>query len=445
MNISVIGTGYVGLVTGAGLAAKKHNVICADKSSEKIATLQSGGLPIWEEGLEEILKEAKAQQAISFTTNITQAIQKSDLILIAVGTPSLADGDADLSQIYNIGSLIARESTTDKIVVLKSTVPPGTGDNLKTLLNESSNHGVTFEVVSNPEFLRQGSAVSDFFYPSRIIVGCSTDEARKAMEQLYKSFPCTIQFCDRKSAETIKYAANSFLAMKISYMNMLATLSEELGADINEIKEGIGSDPRIGSDFLNPGLGFGGSCLPKDIKAFMKTGANHAVPMTLLQEVLKINEKQPDLIINKLKSFLGTLKGATISIMGLSFKPNTDDLRDAPSIKLVHHLLEEGATVRAYDPLVHVYPLDEVSLFPDPYTTVEDSDAVIFVTEWDEFKSLNWKSIVSNLRLPLILDGRNMFELKEMKKIADQHDLIYCSIGRPNIYKGLGAVKVKNK
>ncbi|MCF6093711.1 UDP-glucose/GDP-mannose dehydrogenase family protein [Microaerobacter geothermalis] len=438
MKITVIGTGYVGLVTGACLAHMGHDVICADISVEKIATLQSGGLPIWEHGLKGIIDGARNENRIQFTTDMAQAIQESEVLFIAVGTPSLPDGNADLSQLWSIVVQIATVSQSDKTIVIKSTVPVGTSDEVEAVLRHLSSDPLHFEVVSNPEFLRQGNAVYDFLHPDRIVIGCSSSRARKTMSLIYKDFSVPIQFCDRRSAEMIKYASNTFLAMKISYINMIAGLSEKVGANVDEVARGMGLDRRIGPSFLQAGIGYGGSCLPKDTSALLALGKRLDHELPLVEAAVKINKEQSQLIIKKLRHSLGSLNQKRIAILGLSFKPMTDDIREAPSLSVIRQCLKEGAIIRAYDPLVHDYPLKDITLCHDEYSAIQFCDAIVILTEWEQFRHLDWERISQKLRLPLIVDGRNIFSLKQMEAICEKYGLIYFSVGRPTIFGTFG-------
>jgi len=430
MNVTIFGTGYVGLVTGVGLANMGHKVICADISDEKIDILNSGSLPIWEEGLKELLDKAKKANKIKFTTNIEESVKDSDILFITVGTPSLPDGDADLL----IARQIGKYSRTNKIVVIKSTVPVGTTDEVELVLKQLTSDNIDIDVVSNPEFLRQGKAVYDFFHPDRIIVGTDKNETREVIKKLYGDYAALIQFHDRKSAEMIKYASNAFLAMKISYINMIAGVCDKVGANIDSVAKGIGADRRIGNSFLQAGVGFGGSCFPKDTEALIHMGKKMNYDLSLIAATNRINDNQPYMmVIEKLKSSLGDLKNKKIALLGLTFKPNTDDLREAPSLKVSRSILAEGASLNAYDPVVSYYPVEDVKLYNNVYDAISSSDAMIILTEWEEFKYINWEKVFYIMGNPLIIDGRNMFSLDEMKQLGSDHNFTYCSVGRPII------------
>ncbi|TDF98026.1 UDP-glucose dehydrogenase family protein [Paenibacillus piri] len=432
MRIAVIGTGYVGLVTGACLARLGHSVICSDRSAEKISVLASGGLPIWEQGLDELLSEASSLNRIRFTTNIKSAVQESDILIICVGTPFGPNGEADLTQLWSVVKQIARHSTEKKFLVVKSTVPVGTTDEIDQWLQSvSANRNI--DVIHNPEFLRQGNAIRDFFHPDRIVAGCRTDKAKHVVSDLYKDLPSPILFCDSRSSELIKYASNAFLAMKISYINMIADFSEQTGARIDVVAEGIGMDSRIGEAFLRAGIGYGGSCFPKDIMAFRAMGQKWDCPMPLLDSTVSINRLRPRRLVNKLTDELGMLKGKRIALLGLAFKPMTDDLREAPSLQISRICLEQGAAVHAYDPHVSDYPVPEVVLHRSLYDAIDSSDAVVIVTELEQLRCLDWQIVSKKLRTRLIIDGRNMFAWEEMLHIADTFDMTYISVGRPPI------------
>ncbi len=437
MKLTIIGSGYVGLVTGVCFASMGHEVICADTASEKMAILESGGLPLFEEELEPLLREALNSGRIRFTTNMAFSIEQSDILFITVGTPSRSDGEADLTQLWSVVNLVAQYSNGKKLLVIKSTIPVGTSDSVEAVLQNSIHaHDRIIDVVHNPEFLRQGNAVHDFFHPDRIVVGCKTEEARKIMNDLYGNISSPIYFCNRRSAELIKYSSNAFLAMKISFINMMANLSDKLGVNVDEVAKGLGADRRIGAHFLQSGIGYGGSCFPKDIKALQALGKAVACELPLIDSTERINTRQPQIIVNKLKTAMKTLQGARIALLGLTFKPMTDDIREAPSLAISRMCLAEGATVHAYDPLIRNYPIKEVILHNDLYTAIDSCDAIIILTEWDEFRLLDWNKISRKLRSGLIVDGRNMFSWSEMKNITENYGITYLSIGRPALYGG---------
>ncbi|MBO8171850.1 MAG: UDP-glucose/GDP-mannose dehydrogenase family protein [Bacillaceae bacterium] len=440
MRIGVFGCGYVGLVSGVCFAHMNHQVICADVSAEKIATLKTGGLPIWEQGLQELLEDVIDRGKISFTTDMAHTIQNSDILLIAVGTPSLPDGTANLSYVWSVVEAIAEYTDHHKLIVVKSTVPVGTSDAIKTYLDEYGLKDKIIDVVHNPEFLRQGNAVHDFLHPDRIVIGYEQDESRRIMNELYEEFPSPIQFCNRKSAELIKYAANGFLAMKISYINMLARLSDQLGADIEQVARGIGGDRRIGPSFLKAGIGYGGSCFPKDTKALISLARSVESELPLIEATVDINETQPRYLFHKLEEQMQHFEGKQIALLGLTYKALTDDIREAPSLEISKRLMEKGAHVKAYDPLIRDYPIPEVSLQPDVISCVTDSDAAIILTDWEEFKRLDIPDLVARMNNPLIVDGRNLFSPDQMRKWAEEIDLAYVSVGRPIIQSGLNSL-----
>lgn len=434
MKISVIGTGYVGLVTGTCFAHLGHDVICADTSQGKIEMLLNGKLPIWEQGLDTMIEECRSKNKIVFTTDIPLSIHSSDIIFLCVGTPSLMNGESDLSAVWNAISQIEKFSEGRKFLVIKSTVPIGIGDEIQNRLQQKNNSSYVIDVISNPEFLREGNAIADFLHPDRIVIGYHSDEARLVMKELYSPISAPLFFCQRKSAEMIKYASNAFLAMKISYINMVAGLCEKMSADIEQVSKGMGGDPRIGPDFLRAGIGYGGSCFPKDLSSFWSQAMDWGEDFPLLAATESINQQQPIKVLEKIaKALGGSLKGKWISLFGLAFKPMTDDIREAPSLYLSRLLLKEGAKIQAYDPFVHSFPLQEIKLFRDPYEALQDCEALIFVTEWPSFRFLNWDLVASQLKGRAIIDCRNLFSLKEMEKISSIYGFSYTSIGRPAI------------
>ncbi|PTM59346.1 UDP-glucose dehydrogenase family protein [Desmospora activa] len=436
MNITVIGTGYVGLVTAAGLAELGHHVIGADIAAEKVATLNAGGMPLWEPGLQEILHRSRHNGLIRFSDDIPAAIRASQVYFIAVGTPEAADGSADLRQVERAIDDIGKHGRSDGVVVVKSTVPPGTGDALEKRLQQKWERS-DLQVVSNPEFLRQGNAVADFFHPDRIVVGASSPAACEVMAQIYERLDAPLQTCDRRSAEMIKYASNAFLAMKISYINMVANLCDHLDADVDAVAQGMGSDPRIGSAFLRPGAGYGGSCFPKDTQAFITMGKQIQVPMPLVEAAVAINRNRPRDLLQRLVKEWGGLHRRKLGIWGLTFKPMSDDLREAPSIPFCRLALDAGATVAAYDPLIgRDYPVKDVHLYSDPYQVAALSDAVVLMTEWPEFRQLDWERVMKGRKSLLLLDGRNQFSLEEMKQVTHRWPLTYLSVGRPRLNPG---------
>jgi UDPglucose 6-dehydrogenase len=450
LKISVIGTGYVGLVTGACFAEIGHEVVCTDNDTAKIRTLESGGLPIYEPGLEKVIAKARKEKRLSFRENPADAIAGGDAIFICVGTPPLPNGDADLSAIDHVARVVATEAKSPKLVVEKSTVPARTGQELKRALSVYSRKtGVTFQVASNPEFLREGTAVGDFLHPDRIVVGVEDEKAEKQLKDIYRpvlerKFNCPVHApeCPKSpdpvwvvttinSAELIKHASNSFLAMKISYANMVADLAERLGADIEEVVRAMGLDPRIGGSFLSAGLGFGGFCFPKDLQAFVFLAERSGVDFSMLKEAEKINKRRIDRFMEKIREALWVIRGKQISVLGLAFKPNTDDIRFAPAIDLVNQLLAEGARIRAYDPEAMERAravLPQVEYAKSAYEAAQNSEALIIATEWDEFRKLDWDRVHDDMARPLVLDGRNLLSPREMRKRGFE----YHCFGRPD-------------
>jgi len=448
VRISVIGAGYVGLVTGACLAELGHKVLCTDNDSQKIDVLNTGKLPIFEPGLDRIVAQNTRNGLLSFSADPAQAAAEGDVIFICVGTPPLPNGDADLSSIDRVAQMIAAESTSDKLVVEKSTVPAQTGQQLKRVLEiYSRSGGNRFRVASNPEFLREGTAVADFLHPERIVVGVDDESSERQLREIYapvleQKFQCPVHNGDCpasrqpawlvttiNSAELIKHASNSFLAVKISYANMVSDLAEKLGANIEEVMNGVGLDPRIGPHFLKPGLGFGGFCLPKDLQAFVRLAERHGVDFSMLREAERINHQRIDRFVEKLRRALWVLKGKRIALLGLAFKANTDDIRFAPAIELIQRLQQEGAQLAAYDPqamdkIRTRFP--DLNCLPDAYQAARDAHALLIVTEWDEFRNLDWKRIQKSMARPLILDGRNLLSPDSMIALGFEYE----SVGR---------------
>lgn len=439
MRIAIIGTGYVGLVAGACLASTGHQVLCADVDSGKIGLLASGKSPIFEEGLETLLAAGIDRGLLSFTDSLEKAFAHGDVVIVAVGTPSLADGAADLSALWSVihRMAMANAACTGKLLVIKSTVPPGTCDRIAEALHSDAPGSGIVDVVHNPEFLRQGSAVRDFLHPDRIVVGCGTDEGKRRMRQLYAELDAPVVWCDRTSAELIKYAANAFLATKISFANMIADLSGKLGARVDEVLSGVGLDRRISPHFLKSGAGYGGSCFPKDMKALQALGRSVGCELPLIDAAEQINAARPQLLVNALADALPTLRGTTIAVLGLAFKPMTDDVRQAPSLAVCGLLMAQGARVRAYDPLIRQYPLTEVALFDDIETAITGSDAIILLTEWSAFRSMDWNLVGRAVRTGVIVDGRNLLDWNEMLGVTEQYDLTYVSVGRPPLVCGV--------
>jgi len=433
MKIAVIGTGYVGLVAGTCFADMGNDVICVDIDEEKIKTLNQGKIPIYEPGLEELIKKNTAAGKLSFTTNFDEAVSKSRVIFIAVGTPPKPKGDADLSYVENVARGIAAVAKDPKIVVEKSTVPVQTCKRIMQVLecNEGDEGKcIKHMIVSNPEFLREGSAVQDFLHPDRVVIGTDSEEAKKAMEELYSPLKSEILFTDIESAELIKHASNSFLAAKISFINAVSKICEKTGADIDAVARGMGLDKRIGPSFLNAGIGYGGFCFPKDVEAFIRISEKNGYDFKLLKEVQEINKQQKEDFVKKAEESLWNLNGKTIGVLGLAFKPNTDDMRFAPSIDIINALVEEGAKVKAFDPeaMARAKTIfgDKIEYHKDMYEVTKDVDALLFLTEWKQFKEIDLEKVKAGMKQPFVFDGRNMFKPKDMKNKGFK----YTSIGR---------------
>ena len=429
MKIAIVGTGYVGLVTGTCFAEIGVNVICVDTNGEKIEALKQGVIPIYENGLEEMVNRNAKAGRLQFTTSLESCLDEVDVIFSAVGTPPDEDGSADLSYVLEVARTIGRNMTKYVLVVTKSTVPVGTAGKVRaTIQAELDKRGVRieFDVASNPEFLKEGNAVADFMSPDRVVVGVESERAKQLMSKLYKPFLLNnfrVIFMDIPSAEMTKYAANSMLATRISFMNDIANLCELVGADVNMVRSGIGSDTRIGRKFLYPGIGYGGSCFPKDVKALIKTAGQNGYRMRVLQAVEEVNEKQKSVLFEKLqRHFSGDLQDKTIALWGLAFKPETDDMREAPSLILINKLLNAGCKVRVYDPAAMTECRrrigDSVCYATDMYDAALDADALMLVTEWKEFRLPSWVVIKKAMRTPVLLDGRNIYEKKEIEELG---------------------------
>ncbi|GIV16023.1 MAG: UDP-glucose 6-dehydrogenase [Armatimonadota bacterium] len=430
MQLSVIGTGYVGLVTGAVFADLGNEVICVDKDEEKITALRAGIMPIYEPGLEEMVRHNVEEGRLSFTTDTEEAVRRSEVVFIAVGTPSLPDGQPDLSQVEDACRHIARALNAPKVIVNKSTVPVGTGDVVRRWIEQYAPSGhPEFEVVSNPEFLREGSAIYDTLHPDRIVIGAANQNAAMKLIELYAPLERPMIVTDVNSAELIKYASNCFLAMKISYINAIARICDLSGADVTLVAKGMGYDKRIGDQFLQAGLGWGGSCFPKDVSAMIATADALGYDFQLLRAVKQINDEQPLYFIGKMRDALGGLDGKRVAILGLSFKPNTDDLREAKSLQIIAALLAEGAEVRAYDPIAMpkaraIFP--QITYCENAYDAATDCDAVAVVTEWNEFRQIDLEKLRRSMRRPLLFDGRNIYNPQKVR----QAGLEYYGIGR---------------
>ena len=437
MKIAIVGTGYVGLVSGTCFAEIGVNVTCVDTNKEKIESLQKGNIPIYENGLEEmVLRNMKAKR-LKFTTSLESCLDEVEVIFSAVGTPPDEDGSADLKYVLEVARTIGRNMKQYKLVVTKSTVPVGTASKVRAVIQEElDKRGVTvdFDVASNPEFLKEGNAISDFMSPDRVVVGVESARAEKLMSKLYKPFLLNnfrVIFMDIPSAEMTKYAANSMLATRISFMNDIANLCEIVGADVNMVRSGIGSDTRIGRKFLYPGIGYGGSCFPKDVKALIKTAEQNGYTMRVLTAVEEVNENQKSVLFEKLmKQFNGDLQGKTVALWGLAFKPETDDMREAPALVLIDKLLKAGCKVRAYDPAAVQECKrrigDTIYYACDMYDAVLDADVLMLVTEWKEFRPPSWAVIKKTMSRQIVLDGRNIYDKKEMEELG----FIYHCIGK---------------
>jgi UDPglucose 6-dehydrogenase len=436
MKIVVVGTGYVGLVTGACLAEVGTEVICVDVNVQKIENLKSGILPIYEPGLDELVERNYKKKRLHFCTNLAEAIIGAQVVFIAVGTPPGEDGSADLQYVLQVAATVGKHMNGYLVVVTKSTVPVGTASKVKDAIANAlkeRNADIDFDVASNPEFLKEGAAVDDFLKPDRIVIGVESERAKALLHTLYDPFVLNghpILFMDIPSAEMTKYAANAMLATKISFMNDVANLCELVGANVNEVRKGIGSDPRIGTKFIYPGIGYGGSCFPKDVKALIKTAEQNNYRLRILNAVDEVNNDQKKVMVNKiLKHYNNDVSGKIFSVWGLAFKPKTDDMREAPSLTIIDELLSAGAKVQAYDPVSmteakHIFN-GSVSLCEDAIKATKDADAIILVTEWPEFRLPDWETIIKNMKEHVIFDGRNIYNGDEMK----EKGFIYYGIG----------------
>jgi len=433
MKIAMIGTGYVGLVSGTCFAESGNDVICVDTNAKKIEDLKNGIIPIYEPGLEGLVKRNVEEERLTFTTSLEEAVAKCLLLFIAVGTPPGEDGSADLQHVIAVARGIGRCMTEYKIIVDKSTVPVGTGEKVKAVIKEElakRGENIPFDVVSNPEFLKEGNAIDDFMKPDRVVVGCDDVRTGELMKELYSPFVRTgkpILVMDIASAEMTKYAANAMLATKISFMNDIANLCEILGVDVAQVRQGIGSDSRIGYPFIFPGAGYGGSCFPKDVQALVRTASQNSYKLEILEAVEAVNYRQKKVLFSKVvRRFGEDLKGRTIAVWGLAFKPNTDDMREAPSIVLIEQLLAAGATVKAYDPEAakeaRKFFADRIIYGKKSYDVLEGADALVIVTEWNEFRRPDLDKIKGLLKSPIILDGRNLFEPKKMQQLGFDYE-----------------------
>lgn len=435
MNIAVVGTGYVGLVTGTCLAETGNHVICVDIDEKKVNKMRNGEVPIYEPHLDVLFERNIKQGRLKFTTDLEEAVGPAQVVFLALPTPPGEDGSADLSYVLGVADNLGKIMKNYKVLVDKSTVPVGTADKVTAAVQKHAT--VDFDVVSNPEFLREGFAVDDFLKPDRVVVGTSSDRAKKIMEELYKPYVRQgnpIIFMDEKSAELTKYAANAFLATKITFMNEIANLCELLDADVDKVRIGIGTDTRIGKRFLFPGIGYGGSCFPKDVQALAKSASEVNYDFTILTSVMRVNENQKTIIVPKIKDFYGgDLKGKHFALWGLAFKPDTDDIREAPALYVIDQLLAAGATITAYDPEamenVKARLGDKIGYAEDEYSALENADALIIATEWSVFRSPDFDVVGEKLKEKVIFDGRNLYELDQMKELG----YYYNSIGRRTI------------
>ena len=432
MNICVIGTGYVGLVTGCVFSDLGNDVICVDKDPEKVAMLERGEMPIYEPGLEEMVKRNVEDHRLSFTQDLPFAVEHSDVVFICVGTPPLPSGDPDMTYIQEVAQGVAGALNRYKVIVTKSTVPVGTGNMVREIIETNRRRNVDFDVVSNPEFLREGSAIKDTFEPDRIVIGAPNQVVAMKILELYAPLERPMIITDVASAEMIKYASNAFLATKISFANSIANICEAVGADVIQVIKGMGLDNRIGAAFLNAGLGYGGSCFPKDSSALARTAEKNGYEFKLLNAVMDVNKEQAVRFLDRLRVEMGgSFKGKTIGILGLAFKPNTDDMRDAKSVEIITKLLSEGADVKAYDPIAventrHIFP--QICFARNAYEAAEETDALVVVTEWNEFKLLNMERVKTSMKTPLLFDGRNIYDPLKMRRLGFQ----YHGVGRSN-------------
>jgi UDPglucose 6-dehydrogenase len=434
MDISIIGSGYVGLVTGACFADVGHHVICVDNDSEKVKQLKAGEIPIYEPGLEEIIHRNVSARRLHFTGNIQEAVERSQIIFIAVPTPPLPDGDVDLSFVEKVAREIASVLTSYRVIVDKSTVPVKTGEKVAESIKRYNRHGAKFDVVSNPEFLREGCAVADLMHPDRIVIGAQSEHATDLMKKVYEPFMAPILVTDISSAELIKHCANSFLALKISYINAVSAICEASGADVGKVADGIGMDHRIGRDFLNAGIGYGGSCFPKDIAAFIAISEQLGTPFTLLREVQRVNEGQKTRFLKTIRETLWVLREKRIAVWGLTFKPDTDDVRSSVAIELVEQLLREGAHVVAYDPkgmqkARGIKAIADAEFASSALEAVTDAEALIIATDWNEFANVDLTVLKEKMRTSIIFDGRNLLDPETMR----QFGVHYYSIGRASV------------
>lgn len=438
MHIGIIGTGYVGLVTGACFAEFGLFVTCVDKDEKKISALKKGMIPFYEPGLEDLVKRNIKQERLRFTTRIKKAVESSLVILIAVGTPRRGDGSADMKYVEEVAREIAKHMEDYKVIVTKSTVPVGTGQKIRDIISGNMKEQIDFDIVSNPEFLREGAAIEDFMRPNRVVIGAKSPQAVAIMRDLYKPLyliETPFVITNVETAELIKYASNSFLAAKISFINEMSALCEKVGADVHMVAKGMGLDQRIGAKFLHPGPGYGGSCLPKDTNALLKMAEDYEVELGIIDAAVRANERQKEKTVKKIREVIGPLKGKTVAVLGLSFKPNTDDIRDAPSLSIIRSLLDEGADIRAYDPVA----MDEtkkifggIKYCKNAYEAIKGADALVIVTEWNQFRNLELDRIKRLLKSPCFFDLRNIYD---PQKLQDMGFNYYC-VGRVPVKNG---------
>ena len=430
MNICVIGSGYVGLVTGSCFADLGNDVICVDNNKSKVAALKKGIIPIYEPGLEELVTRNVKEGRLSFTDRLKDGVKKSEVIFVCVPTPPKDNGDADMTYVEHVAKEIALSMPSYRLIVEKSTVPVNTGEWVEHTINVYNKRKIKFDVASNPEFLKEGSAIEDFMNPDRVVVGVKSKRAGDLLTELYKPLNAPIVVTDIKSAEIIKHASNSFLATKISFINSVANICDKVGADVVDVARGMGLDKRISKDFLSAGIGFGGSCFPKDLAAFVHIAEKNGYDFGILKEVQRVNKYQKRSVIKKIEEVLWNLPKKTVGVLGLAFKPGTDDLREAPSIEIIEMLIAEGVNVKAFDPVAMVKAKEllgkGVTFCRDAYEVAKNSDCLLVVTEWNEFKELDFKKIKKLMRQPIIVDGRNIYDPKEMKKLGFK----YVGIGR---------------
>lgn len=436
MKLAVIGTGYVGLVSGVCFADLGNEVVCVDKVAEKIEMLKQGEVPIYEPGLKELIKKNTEEGRLSFTTELESAVQQADIVIIAVGTPSLPNGEANLSYIKLAAEEVARAIDGYKIIATKSTVPVGTNEKIAAIVAANTVHYV--DIASIPEFLREGSAIKDTLAPDRIVIGCDSELAKEKLTALHRPLTDNILITDIRSAEMIKYASNAFLATKISFVNEIANICEKVGADVSQVAQGMGYDHRIGSSFLRAGIGYGGSCFPKDTEALIQIAGHVDYEFKLLKSVVEVNKDQRYNLVRKLESILQDLNGKTIAVWGLAFKPETDDIRDAPAFEIIQSLLDRGAQIQAYDPVAQTnfaaaFPHSKITYCASAEEAAQNADALCLLTEWREFRQFPLTKLEQILKQPILIDGRNQFNQEDLEGSS----FIYYSIGRPSLNKGV--------